>query len=371
MSKIKLLHITSTRYGIGGVEKLLLDMSDKYDPERYDVSYCNLFCDKGGQGAFPTELRNRGLKAFEIAGNRASDVPGILYKLIKLFRLEGFDVIHLHMLQATIVGGIAALIGGKAKIVVTKHFTYPMIEGRSISRFLDVCVTKAADHVIAISGFVKKDMAKAGIPVEKISVIFNGIDIKAFDQQILEDRDLGASAGIHIVTVGSLTARKGHRYLIEAVGQLGSLQTQVVVLVVGEGPERESLESDIERAGVEASVRLVGFQKNVASILAKADLYVHPSIHEPFGIAILEAMAAGCCVIATSVDGVPEIVVDGETGLLVPERDTEALKNVIERMLEFPAERARMGENGRHRVEAEFVIEGTVRACQKIYDRIL
>src|SRR5688500_12738880 len=107
MKKIRILHLTSTRYGIGGVEKLLLDMSDKYDADRFDVSYCNLFCDADGQGVFPVAMRERGLTVYEVKGRSLSDIPQMVSSLARLLRQERFDVLHLHMLQATIVGGLA------------------------------------------------------------------------------------------------------------------------------------------------------------------------------------------------------------------------------------------------------------------------
>lgn len=374
MKKVKVLHITSTRYGIGGVEKLLLDMSARHDTERFEISYCNLFCDAGGDGAFPKELRARGLNVIEIPGNRWVDVPKMAFRLAKVIRSERFDLIHLHMLQATIVGGFAAMLSRGVKRVVTKHYTRNLSNHPAAIKKLDNFFTKTSDKVYAISEYVKADMVADSIPAEKIVVIYNGTDISAFDKLAEENStvlDRISDGEFLIGTAGSLTERKGQKYLLEAIPIVAATHPNVRLLVIGEGPERERLNSVLKEIDIGDRIEMLGFQKNVASLLKSLDLYVHPSINEPFGIAILEAMAAGKCVVATNVDGVPEIVRNGETGLLVDPSDPAELAKAIIHFIENPVQLDQFGKEGRKTVENRFEIGITVRQYEKNWLKVV
>jgi len=372
MKKIKVLHLTSTRYGIGGVERLLLDMSDKYDPERFEVSYCNLFCDADGAGAFPTDLRNRGLKVFAIRGKRWKDLPGILKDLVDLMRSERFDIVHLHMLQATIIGAIAAKLT-RRRTVVTKHYTPgPSHTGGTKSRHLlqglDLYFTRSADHVVAVSEYVMNFLFQAGIPASRASVIYNGIDLSAFDRASQGGSpEIFPEGSFVIGTVGSLTQLKSHVTLVDAFSQVAADHSHVRLLIVGEGPELGNLQAQCERLGIVDKVHFMGFSKDVPSLLKMLDVYVQPSTFESFGIVLLEAAAARKPVIATAVGGMPEIVVLGETGFLVPVGDASELADAIRKLIDNCDQRLLMGEKGRSIVSERFLIEHTVDKYQKLY----
>lgn len=368
MKMLKVLHLTSTKYGIGGVEKLLLDMSGKYDSKRFEVSYCNLFCDANGKGVFPTMLRERNLKVFDIKGKRWKELPRIVFDLVRLIRKERFDIVHLHMLQATSIGGLAARIAGHSKVVITKHHTFESSKQPPFVKKLETLFTKNADCIAAISEYVRDDMIALSVPAEKISIICNGTDVNAFDERAREEPKSRFPDSPVLGTVGSLTERKGHEYLFKAMPIIAKQFPNVCLLVVGEGPEKESLKKLADEFGLESTIIMVGFQENVAPLLKQLDLYVHPSIHEPFGIAILEAMTAGKCVVATAVEGIPEIVIEGESGFLVPPEDPAKLAEVICRALNNIDKIREMGANGRKRVEKVFNIESTVGKYQDLYE---
>ena len=374
MRRIKVLHLTSTRYGIGGVEKLLLDMSDKYDSAKFEVSYCNLFCDAQGKGVFPTALRNRGLKFFQINGNTWRDVPSMSIELLRLLKSQRFDIVHLHMLQATIVGGFATKFARGSRVVVTKHYTDDMLKQSSVVKRLDNLFTKRANRIAAISNNVKRDMVDLGIPEAKIKVIYNGTDIMAFDSRSQQKSSFNVSKDLGpflIGTVGSLTERKGHRYLFQAMSSIRKKNPHAHLIVIGEGPEKERLEKMRVALGLESAITMLGFQENVAPILKQLDVYVHPSVQEPFGIAVLEAMAAGKCVVATAVGGVPEIVVQGETGYLVPAQNSDQLSSAISAAFANWKNTVRMGKNGRNRVLEMFDIDVTVRGYENLYQEVI
>lgn len=366
--KIKILHLTSTRYGIGGVENLLLDMSDKYDFSRFDLSYCNLFCDNNNNGVFPTALKQRGLRYFDIKGNSWYQVPQMTFDLLKLLKREKFDIVHTHMLGATIIGQATAKMAQSPCKIVTKHYTDDVVKHNRLIKKLDLQLTRTSDRIIAISEWVKNDMLSQGIPESKISLILNGIDLNLFKLPSAEnDGDEIKKSEFVIGSVGSLTKRKGHQYLIEALPRILEKHPQARVVIIGEGPEESNLRKLMKQLNVEDKVTLKGFQKEVFRLLREFDLYVHPSINEPFGIAILEAMAAQKCVVATTVEGIPEIVIDGETGFLIAPMNPFELSLVICCAIENSDETKMMGEKGRKRVEDCFRIEKTVEKYQNLY----
>jgi glycosyltransferase involved in cell wall biosynthesis len=368
MPPLKVLNITSTRYGIGGVERLLLDMADKYDATQFEISYCNLFCEKNGNGVFPSEIKRRGLGYFNIPGNRLRDVPAMLYRLIRLLRKERFDIVHLHMAKATILGWAASRFV-KVPLVATRHYTYKLIaKYPAILRYLESAATRSIDRIIAISEYVKNDMVSAGLPAEKMIVIHNGIEIEVLDEAGSESElHKPRTEGPIIGTVGSLTPRKGHKYLITAFAQVAESYPDARLLIFGEGPERASLEALVTSLSIEKNVDLLGFVENVPVALLSIDLYVHPAIDEPFGIAVLEAMAAKKPIIATAVDGVTEIIRDGETGFLVAPGSAAAITDAILDVLSGRSGLKEMSERARSDVEARFDIKNTVEAYEDVY----
>ncbi len=363
--KIRVLHVTSTRYGIGGVEKLLLDMSPLYDQSRFDVSYCNLFCARDGFGEFPTTLRELTGSVVSIRGNRWFQTPLVFFRLLRYFRRNEFDVIHLHMIKATIIGVIVSLFLKHSKIVITRHYTRALTNHPGFVKWLDAKVTARAARVIAISDYVKQDLISEGVPEARIVKVMNGTKLAAIERPV--PKFGGDPSGFRVICVGSLTRRKGHRHLIAAFRQVVNRYPLTKLTIVGEGPERERLQSQIRDLALGENIELLGFRKDIDERLAKSDLYVHPSIHEPFGIAILEAMVAELCVIATKVEGIPEIVVEQETGILVRPTDEVALAEAILERIENPTDTLRMGRRGFDRARELFGIERTVGSYQSVY----
>jgi glycosyltransferase involved in cell wall biosynthesis len=183
---------------------------------------------------------------------------------------------------------------------------------------------------------------------------------------------LGLSADTLVMgTVGRLQPVKGTRYLLEAFTQLAAVHEDVVLLLVGDGPERASLQVLAQQLGIAKSVRFLGDRQDVSRCLHTMDVFVLPSIWEGMPNAALEAMAVGLPVVATAAGGTPEVVVDGVTGLLVPPRDPDALARAVARLLRDSDLRRTMGQAGRVRAKQRFSIEETVRRTEELYTTLL
>jgi glycosyltransferase involved in cell wall biosynthesis len=193
-------------------------------------------------------------------------------------------------------------------------------------------------------------------------VIHNGVELPRATAE--ESR----SGPCRLLTVGRLQAPKDPLTLVRALAELARPGEAVIA---GDGPDRPAVESEVRRLGLESVVRLAGERNDVEELLAAADLFVLSSRSEGLPLSILEAMAAGLPVVASSVGGVPELVVEGETGLLVPPGDPHALAAAIERLLDDSALRRRLGAAGRTRVSEHFDLASARRAHLDLYRTVL
>lgn len=369
--KTKILHITGTPSGIGGAERLLLDMADKFDPQRFAISYCNLF--GAPDSEYPNALREKGFEVICISGQSSIHAPRIFADLVKMLRRKKFDVVHTHLIQATIAGQFAARFAKNSKQILTRHYTDDALTNSAYVLLLERRAMKMADKLTAVSKAVRADMLKAGIEDAKIELIYNGVDLEKFDGKLRErgDEVLPFESGDYIIgNIGNFWTRKGQADLIRALPKILAQCPKVKLVFIGE----ETKETDLKKLAAELKISekifFAGFRENVVALLKKFDLYVHPSRQEPFGIAVLEAMATGKCVVATDVGGVPEIVVEGKTGYLVPSKNPARLVETIVSAINRKTLTSEMGNAGRKRVEDVFSIEGSVKQYEKLYSEL-
>lgn len=371
--KVKILHLISNKTGIGGAEKFLLDMAGEYDSDRFTVSYCTIFSE--GENLFVKELRKRGFDCYEIKGASWRDLPLTIKKLVKFLRREKFDIVHTQLLHGSIAGQLAARFAGVPVRLMTRQYTTDCYhDGHERLKKLDGYVARKAHKVIAISAAVRDDLINERVKPENIELIYNGIDLKPFGE-----KESGATTTLRkdfpdkylIGFVANLNHRKGHEYLLRAIAELVPCYNDTHLLLIGEGDLRQSLEKLTGELKIENNVSFLGYQSNVPAILRQLDLYVHASVLEPLGIAVLEAMASEACVVATAVGGVPEIIQNGETGFLVAPRSAKALAETIENVRENRVRAAEIAKAGRERAEKAFDIKVIVEEYQKVYEASL
>jgi glycosyltransferase involved in cell wall biosynthesis len=214
--------------------------------------------------------------------------------------------------------------------------------------------------VIAITEALKRfNVERVGLPAEKLEVVHYGLD--APPRAWAENADLGLADDSRVLlAISRLVPQKGLDVAVRALARVREEEPRAVLVVLGEGPERGRLAED--------GVYLPGRVGDVGAWLARAELLVHPARWEGFGLALLEAMLAGKPVVATRVSSIPEIVVDGETGLLVPPDDPGALAGAILRVLHEPG---RLGEAGLARAKSEFSVARMCRRTLAVYHRAL
>lgn len=236
-----------------------------------------------------------------------------------------------------------------------------------------------ADLILTKSRFSRDCLIEIGCPVEKITVHYNGVDLNAFSFR--PRLWLGNSHSTHLTVVARLVEKKNHRVLLEAFAKLARKYSHVVLHVVGKGRLQEQLEAQIRGDEfLQRQVRLHGWmtQNAVIDLLAESHIFVLPSVAEmrwaemeDTPTALIEAQAMGLPVISTYHAGIPEIVVHGKSGLLVPERDSDALFSAMDQLVSHPESWAQIGKNGRQNVEANFDSRKTSRQLESIYKELI
>ena len=294
------------------------------------------------------------------------DLAGLV-ELIRLLRRERPDILHANSSKAGVLGRLAAALTGVPIRIFTAHgWAFAAHSG------LAARVYRAADRLMlpltTATICVSEREREAGLAARTCDddatvVIPNAVDVGA------APRSVSTRQPPLLVTVGRLKAPKDFPTFVRALGRLpaGSFEA----MIVGDGPDRPRLEEEIRSGGLSGAVQLARERHDVPRLLAAADVFVLASRSEGHPVSVLEAMAAGLPVVASRVGGVPEQVVDGETGLLVDPGDPKPLAAALERLTGDPALRRRLGAAGRARAEERFDLEPFRRAHLELYSREL
>jgi glycosyltransferase involved in cell wall biosynthesis len=267
------------------------------------------------------------------------------------------DLVHTHLVHADVYGAL-----GARRLVSTKHNDDPFRAGAF--RFVERALARRASRIIAITDALARfQVERVGLPVDKVEVIHYGLDQPPAAWGANPPDEVPETARV-LLAVCRLEPQKGLDVAVRALPAIRSRHPDAVLVVLGEGPQRAELERLADELHV--PVALVGRVPDVDAWLRRADLLVHPARWEGFGLALLEAMLASLPVVATQVSSIPEIVVDGETGLLVPVDDAPALAQAVGRVLDDPSD---LGARGRERARAEFSVARMADRTLDVYRR--
>lgn len=356
---------------IGGAERELLVMLDRLPQRGYRPI---VVCPDGGPLA--QELVRRGIetriaplpswrKLFAYP-RRASAVRA-LRDVIALVRPAVIHVNDIWWVPQTL-----RAVEGLPRIPIVAHVRQEIEPPKAGRYALD-----RADLVLPVSRQIQRSLEAGGVRPERLRTLYSGLDMaRVKDQEDGRDarRRFGIPAESPVLgTVANLFARKGYEVMFRALPMILKVSPQTHYLIVGTGDAdyETRLRTMVEVLGLADRVHFAGFQDSVYPCLAAMDLYVHPALMEGFGIAVLEAMAMRKPVVATMTGGLPEIVQDGETGVLVPPGDSEALAKAVSALLQDPARCRQLGEAGRARVAAHFTVESMMDRLASGYEALL
>ena len=367
----RILHIQKVT-GIAGSENHLLTLLPRLDRHKFNVTFLILTEPDKPLKEYFVLLREKGIKTHQMLVRRDID-PFCLLTIYRFLKKESFDLVHTHLIHADLYGTLAAKLAGIPHIVSTKHNDNAFRTNMFMKALVRIA-NRRCKRVITIS-YHLADFAQRveGVPAEHVVPIHYGLfpynDRPGDWRKIREEFAVPASATL-VLSIGRLTEQKGHRYLLEAWRTIASVDPAVRLLLIGDGPLRNRLPAYARNIGLGDRAIFTGWRNDVPDLLDAADIYVHPSLWEGFGLVLLEAMATGKPVIASNVSAIPEVVINGETGILVPPRDSKALADAICRLLEDVEFRRKMGGAGRRRVEEVFSVERMVRETERVYEDV-
>lgn len=355
-AKPKVLHICSDT-NIGGAGRYVLTLLTQPGiAERFDTAVA---CPEGDLAA---ALQRAGIPVLLYPGANTSFSWQALRSLMGHMRSWRPQIAHTH---GSLAGRVAAALTG-ARVIYTKHglahAEEQAIQVRGAGSFAKrAAVRLFADRIVAVSEAVSRALEAQGADPGRIRVIPGGVDLTPYAA------DQPQVPGV-ICSLGRLQTEKGFDILLRA---MTLLKGETRLKLGGEGLLEQELARLVSDLGLQDAVEMHGFVADVPAFLADSGLFVLSSRSEGLGLVIIEAMAAGRPVVATRVGGVPEVVVDGETGLLVPPEDPQALAEAIRRVVRDPALARRLGAAGRRRAQAFFSAERMAEQTAALYRELV
>jgi glycosyltransferase involved in cell wall biosynthesis len=386
--KIKLAHII-TRFVCGGAENVVVSLASALDREKYQiVIVTGELCDSEKGLKAVLDKNNIELITIKQMVRRVSIAQDILaaVRLYFLIRNKGIDIIHTHTSKAGALGRIAAFLAKVPVIVHSPHGNIFEPKGnipgvsesplaRLIFLFIERLLAKFTDKIIVLSDNERRQYIALKIDQpDKFVTIYDGIDYEKFSSGTtsVAREDFGLRDDEPVIgTIGRLDPEKGQVYLIQSAAALLKEYPRLKFLIVGEGSCRRQLEAYAAELGIRDALRFLGLRKDVSQLLSVMDIFVLPSLYEGLGIAVLEAMARSLPVIASRVGGVPEIIDDGVTGILVAPADPRAIAEAIRLLLRNREKAYTLGANACERVKKNFGINLMVEKIEKLYNTLL
>lgn len=345
----------------GGSERLAATISATLPRDRFNASVCGLF---GGEGPLVLDLKRQGVPHFFQNAEKKSKLA-VFYALYRLFRKQQIDVVQVHGAYGLMYCFLPAKLAG-VKIIYTEHAKQSILRVRSVgiaARRLPGYVAKTICVSENLQTFFQDSL---GVGRKCLQVIHNGIDASRFrnDSQPFPEK----AAHITIGCVARLTEAKDHANLLTAFSRVIAVRTGVRLRLVGDGELRAAIETQIAALGIGDSVDMMGGRDDIPEQLSQMDIFVLSSKREGFPVAILEAMAAGRSVVATSVGGVREVITHGENGLIVPPENTDALTEALLYLIDHPQEARSMAQKGQKLVSEKFNTASMIASYCKLFE---
>jgi glycosyltransferase involved in cell wall biosynthesis len=355
---------------VGGVEMHLLSLAKYLNKAKYDLTLA-FFVEKPDDArSLKSDFLKCGVKIVDLKGGNKFSIAALL-RLIKLIRTEQFDIIHTHLYRADLIGALASKICRTPILISSVHNTDARLQKRLIALLIRTA-NRAAVQTIVISDAVGRyliDTVK--LDPNKIKRIYYGLEVKGYStvkQDIRKEYRIYDAPLVGMV--GRYAPVKGHQYLLEAMKKVIEKISRAKLFLAGHDQQntKAKLEQLAEKLGISENVIFAGFSSNVLDLDSQFDVFALSSLWEGFGLVLLEAMSVGTPVVATRVGAVPEIVVDGKTGFLVPPGDPEAMAEKLILLLENKTLAKEIGEAGRKRWQALFSMDRMIKATEEVYD---
>lgn len=359
---IRVLHIEtgSSLYGGGLQVTYLLARLPGYGIQNYFIgdirSDLHLRVAESGSSVFP----------FHVSGE--GDIR-LLWHIMRVAIRERIDVIHVHSRRGGDLWGPLAGVLTRIPVIITRRVD-------NVEGFVLAGVRYGmADYVIGISRKITEVLSGEGIGGSRIETIHSAVDLEEWD---VEKGGSGSGKGlpecpegtVRIGMVAQFIKRKGHDRLLEVASRFQKMGLPVQFLLFGKGPLESHITEQVQKRGLEDSVVLCGFRKDLAEILPQLDILYHPADKEGLGVSLLQASACGLPIVGGNAGGIPEIIEHGGTGYLVEPDDLEAHELYLQKLVKNPELREKMGRRGRGRVEENFSADTMAARNADVYRKV-
>jgi len=365
--------VVASTFGVGGAERVTADVLRRLDRSRFEARMFFLH----DAGVVGRELFRDGFAGCERIMKRRGDRLAALRLVSHLRSYRPHVVFCLDHHDAMTMGRLAGLVSGSHALIVASHATSLVGKPRLFDP-LDRLLMEFTRRVVAVShSHAELLRRREGVERERIAVIENGIDLAAWPF-VSEDlrAESRAALGLKedekvVLMVAGLRPEKAHEVLIAATARLQDRGRRIRVLLAGDGERRAAIESAAVALGVRASIEFLGTRRDIARLLHASDAVVLPSSAEALPLSLLEAMAAGTPVIASAVGSIPEVVRDGDTGLLIPPGDDASLADRISVILDDEPGAAGLRTRARECVARRYSIDETAARYQTLFEEVM
>ena len=355
---------------VGGAERHVTTMLPRMNPARFTPSVICI----GEEGELFSTLRAAGIEAAALRLHKRQAVRALI-ELVMMMRRTRPDVVVVQGYNAETLGRIAARIAGVKHTINWVHNASGLVQRGTVRRTVDRALTRWTSAYFGVAEAQRPYLVdELGHPDDKIRVIYNGVDLAQFrtstDRGVLAEFGFAENDPV-VGIVAVLRPEKDHVSLLRAARTVVDELPRARFLIIGDGPTRPQLEALCTELQLTPNVHFAGSRDDVARLLPALDVFVLSSVSECFPISVLEAMACARPAVCTAVGGIPEMINDGETGYLVPPKDTQQLADRVVRLLRDPQTARRMGRAARDRVAAEFDLNCSIAAAQQAIEDVV
>ena len=353
---------------LGGSERQLSVIARSLPPSDFEV---HVGCLRGN-GARARELQAAGVRMvkFSVTSFRGTSVVTGAYRMLRYLVDNEIELVHTFDWPMNVFGVPVACAAPGVAVVSSQRAHRELSPG--LPRHLLRLTDQVTNGIVVNSQFIRRHLIEdEAVASQRIHVCYNGIDLKAFSREGRRKPPELADASLVVGVVCALRPEKGLETLLDAFARVSSLISGMRLVIAGSGPWLGELLRRAADLGLGDSCIFLPARDDVAGLLRGIDIFVLPSLSEAFSNSLMEAMACGCCAVASDVGGNPEVVFDGKTGILFPPRDVEALAGALRLLIENESLRLKVAEAGAQLIHTRFSLESSVRRMAEIYRLLL
>lgn len=370
MTAKKSVTFLTTGLNYGGAETQLMQLATRFKTRGWSVQVISMLPPE----SYVKDLTASGISVLSLNMHRGKADPRAVFRLAAILRYQHPSILHAHMVHANLLARISRLLVHVPVVICTAH---NIIEGNRWREIAYRLTDPLCDLTTQVSEAGLARYVRVGaVPRHKICFMPNGVDVKRFSFKTEERQRLRAELGMANcftwLAVGRLEEVKDYPVLLRAFAQVQQQQPEVKLFIVGQGVLKENIVTLANTLRLTDHVHLLGIRQDVANLMSAADGYVMSSMWEGMPMVLLEASATGLPIVATRVGGIPEIVLDGQTGFLTPPKDPAALAQAMLHLMSLPAaSRLTMGQAGRTYIAAHYSLEQIVNQWEALYTELL